>query len=78
MHIGEVIRRMVTDSTPVNTDEDRYPTLTRLLQRIISETPAGDDLVERLEVNAFASGEGTYRYWAPRAEEPEGGYLAPE
>jgi hypothetical protein len=45
------------------------------MRRILQEAEIEDVPIERLEVNFLASGEVTYRYWAPRAEEPEGGAL---
>ena len=57
------------------TDEDRYPTLSATLKRIISDTSLADQPVERIEINLFSSGDATYRCWAPKAEEPEGGFL---
>lgn len=62
----------------VDTDSDRYPTLRRVMWRITKESPLLDQDVERVEINLLASGEATYKVWAPRADEADGGYLAPE
>jgi hypothetical protein len=62
----------------IDTDSDRYPTLGKVLHKIGQEIGKDTSTVERVEVNVLPSGEATYRYWAPRAEESEGGYLAPE
>lgn len=60
-----------------DTDTDRYPTLAQILSRILDDSDLLDLRVERLEVTLFASGEATYRVWAPRAEESDGGYYGP-
>jgi hypothetical protein len=64
-------------SRGVDYDVDRYPTFRDVLRRVLDEVEAADSPIERLEVTTLASGEATYRYWLPRAEEPEGGYLPP-
>lgn len=58
-------------------NQDRHPTFDQVMQRISHEADLPTGPVERLEVNCLASGELTYRWWTPRAEEPEGGYLGP-
>jgi hypothetical protein len=64
---------------PNNTElAEGYPTLIWVLQRMIAESEAPDARVERVEINLFASGDATYRYWPVRAEESLGGYLEPE
>lgn len=57
---------------------DRYPAAAKGLRRILDEGTLPDGPIERLEVTFLASGEATYRVWEPRAEDSEGGYLAPE
>ena len=47
------------------------------MQRILKEAELPEGTIERLEVTFLASGEGTYRVWPARAEDPEGGYLPP-
>jgi hypothetical protein len=54
---------------------DRYPDFNRAMRRIIEEAEIPDGPIERMEINFLASGECTYRVWAPRADESEGGYL---
>lgn len=54
---------------------DRYPNIYDLLAAIQESGNLPNVPLERLEVTALASGEAQYRYWLPRAEEPEGGYL---
>jgi hypothetical protein len=56
-------------------NRDRYPTAIQGLRRIVEQGRLEDTTIERLEVNFFANGEATYRYWAPRAEESRGGFL---
>jgi hypothetical protein len=56
---------------------DRHEDFRSALQRILAEGNIEEGPVERLEVFIHASGDLTYRYWAPRAEESEGGYLPP-
>jgi len=65
------------DAATNDTDRDRHLTFRKLVHRVTSEGEIPDVAVERLEVVAFASGECTYRYWLPRSDEPEGGYLPP-
>lgn len=58
----------------VDTDQDRFPVLTEVLSRILEDSPLANESVERIEINLLASGEATYRVWAPRADEPDSGY----
>jgi hypothetical protein len=58
-----------------NTEVDRYPELKKVLQAVSDAQDLPEGPIERLEVTCLASGEATYRVWAARAEEPEGGYL---
>jgi hypothetical protein len=60
----------------VDTDVDRYPRFSETLSRILEDEDISQMQVERIEINLFASGDATYRVWAPKAEDPEGGYLA--
>jgi hypothetical protein len=60
-----------------DTNEDRYPSFFEVLRRVMDETDLPDGPVERLEVTCLASGEATYRVWAAREIEPQGGYLQP-
>jgi hypothetical protein len=62
----------------VDTDQDRYPSFTQALRSIIEHAELGEDACERLEVNTFANGDVTYRFWPPRAEESVGGYISGE
>jgi hypothetical protein len=48
------------------------------MRRIIESADLPDTPIERLEVNFLASGDATYRFWLPRAEDSEGGYIPPE
>jgi hypothetical protein len=56
---------------------DRYPEFGPAMRRIVQEAelPAGP--VERIEVTFLADGSATYRVWAARAEEADGGYIPP-
>lgn len=56
---------------------DRYPSFKQGLSRILQESRIEDTPIERLEVHFLANGEATYRYWAPRADESDGGVLTP-
>jgi hypothetical protein len=55
---------------------DRYPSLLDVLTQIVEDDAIPDTAIERLEITALASGQATYRYWEPRAEDPEGGVLS--
>jgi hypothetical protein len=68
----------VTKAKEFNPDRDRFPRFSSVLSAIQQRTDIGEAHIERLEVTALASGEATYRIWRPRAEEPEGGYFAPD
>lgn len=61
----------------VNPDEDRYRTIHSVLAEIMDQEHIPDVGVERIEVTCLASGDATYRWWLPRADEYEGGYLPP-
>jgi hypothetical protein len=55
---------------------DRYPNVYDLLTAIQARADLPNEPIDRLEVRCLASGEATFRYWFPRAEEPDGGYLS--
>ena len=59
----------------VDFNSDRYPTAQEGLRRVLDEGDWAKITVDRIEVRFQANGEGTYRYWSPRAEEPEMGFL---
>jgi len=61
----------------VDTDTDRHPTFVQGLRRILQESTIPDVQLESIEIYFLASGEVTYRYRSPRAEETEVGYLPP-
>lgn len=61
----------------VDHDSDRYPDTEKALRRILEESDIPKGPVDRLEVNVHADGSITYRSRAPRAEDWDGGYLAP-
>lgn len=56
-------------------NKDHHVPFRTALRRILDEGKIEEGPVERVEVFIHASGELTYRYWPPRAEESEGGYL---
>jgi hypothetical protein len=56
---------------------DRYPDARTAIRRVAQEAVLPEGPIERLEFTFLAGGEATYRVWAARAEEPEGGYLPP-
>lgn len=62
----------------LDTDSDRYPSFVAGMRRILQEASIPDVPIDRLEVNFLANGECTYRYWEARAEESDGGVLAPK
>lgn len=57
-----------------NTDTDRYPDLDSVIRYARASEDFPQAPIERFEVTLLASGEGTWRCWAARAEEPIGGY----
>jgi hypothetical protein len=59
----------------IDTDADRYPDVSTVLSTVGQRLPSGFTHVERLEVTCLANGDATYRVWAPRAEEPETGFI---
>lgn len=59
-------------------DVDNYPSIASVLRAILKRLEDTTTPVERVEVTALASGEATYRITPARAEEPEGGYFAPD
>jgi hypothetical protein len=64
--------------TEVDTDQDRYPAIGQVCNRIANALRSMDTGVEKVEITCFANGDATYRVWAPRSEEPEGGFLPPK
>jgi len=62
---------------PKDPNADRYPKPKDGLRRVLDQMDVPEHPIERLEVTFLASGEATYRVWAARAEEPDGGYLPP-
>lgn len=64
------------EQTELNTDVDRYPDAKKALSRISNDLDFPTGQVGRLEVQFLANGEGVYRMWAPREDEPsEQGHL---
>jgi hypothetical protein len=57
-------------------NQDRYPNIADVLTAMQQDDEIQQGPVERIEVNCLANGDATYRVWAPRAEEPVGGFLA--
>jgi hypothetical protein len=65
-----------TETQPeIDTDADRYPSLTSVLNKVQQRMPSEVVHIERLEVTCLANGDATYRVWTPRAEEPETGFI---
>jgi hypothetical protein len=60
----------------VDTDSDRYPNIADVLAAMQDDDEITGGVVERIEVSCLANGDATYRVWAPRAEEPVGGFIA--
>lgn len=56
-------------------DRDPYPTVRKGIHRVLNEGNIPDVEIEFFECTFLASGEATYRYRTPRAEETDGGYL---
>lgn len=63
------------DQVQVDTEQDRFPNVFEVLQRMISDSELTDGPVQLIEITTFASGEACYRVWPARAEEPEIGYF---
>lgn len=61
----------------VDHNQDRYPDFTTALTRIRDETETPDASVQKIEINFFADGSATYRFWAGREEEAQGGVISP-
>lgn len=60
----------------VDTDTDRYPDAKQALARISNDVDFPTGQVARVEVQFLANGEGVYRMWKPREDEPsEQGHL---
>jgi hypothetical protein len=59
-----------------NTDEDRYPSIRKVVHKVLDEDDFPEGAVERLEVTCLASGEATWRVWRPREDDHLGGYYA--
>lgn len=67
----------VQSAAEKNPDVDHHLTFVTALRRILEDADFDDVPIERLEVYCHASGDVTYRFWYPRAEESEGGWLPP-
>lgn len=61
----------------IDTDADRYPDAKTALSRISNDLDFPSSGVERIEIRFLANGEGVYRIWEPRAEEPTDQGLLP-
>jgi hypothetical protein len=75
-------RRKSPEESPQSPEQksgngDRYPTAVDGLRRIISEANLPEGPIEFLQVEFLASGEVVYTMREPRADEADGGYLAP-
>jgi hypothetical protein len=57
----------------LDTDQDRYPDMREVVQRVTKESsfPEGD--IDRIEVTALSNGEATWRVWPAKSDEPVGG-----
>lgn len=73
--VGHLAKTDKASPEKFDPDQDHYPDATRLLLGLVEGGYLPNGPVERLEVMSQASGEATFRYWTPRADEPEGGYL---
>lgn len=60
----------------IDTDSDRYPSFESVISAIQDHDEFQEGPVERLEITCLANGDATYRVWAPRAEEPTGGFFS--
>jgi hypothetical protein len=59
----------------MDTDQDRFPEPREVLDRVVNDEGFPEGPFERLEIWAMASGECTWRVWAPREDEPVGGAI---
>lgn len=59
-------------------NQDRFPTLERVFQRIMQEEDVPKTGVLRVEIGCQANGEATYRVTARDAVEDIGGFLPAE
>lgn len=59
----------------VDYDSDRYPDLAGVLAWIRDDEELNSSAVEKVEITLFASGEATFRVWAPREVEPQIGHI---
>lgn len=78
MSISKSRDKAPSNDAPIDTDLDRYPDAKTALARISNDLDFPTEGVERLDIRFLANGEGVYRMWAPRAEEPtEQGLIPP-
>lgn len=63
------------DQVEIDTDTDRYPTLTEAVNRLRRELKEGDRRVSRLDLRFDANGHGYYRLWAPRSDDHDVGAI---
>jgi hypothetical protein len=68
-------KRRDPEAIRFNPEQDHYPRLEDVFSKILAEPDIPTGGVERIEVTCLAGGDATYRVWAARAEEAEGGYL---
>lgn len=57
----------------IDTDQDRYPDMRGLVQRVTSEPNFPDGDIDRIEITALGNGDATWRVWPAKSEEPVGG-----
>jgi hypothetical protein len=58
--------------------ESNYRTLSEIFERAINDDDFPEGQITRLEIRLLASGDATYNVWTEGADEPVGGYVAPD
>lgn len=78
MHICQVAYLLGGGDVEFDPNQDRYPDIMDVIRFALKseDFPEGD--IERLEITLLANGEGTFRCWAARSEEPVGGVYLPD
>lgn len=57
----------------LNPDTDNYPAWRDVLDAAIRHEDFPNGPIDRVELNCLPNGQGTWRVWAPKAQEPIGG-----
>ena len=73
MHRFLFSRRRGVDSVEVDREQDHYPELQDVIDAALDHEDFPEGPVDRFVVECLGNGQGTWRVWPAKADEPLGG-----